>query len=341
MEKMKHYKPLPNKKSKTISNDNLPYYFYTLYSLKDGRLAIGGYRKLLIYNMKTYKIDIIIELKYDSPYLKFMYQLNNGKLFYYVYDNSTEGPAEDEYFYNYLIELSDKNYLDKTDILPKESKYNILREYSDNILFGGITYENNSNKFCYATNATGCKRIEKLVKNDENDEMKGKYNITACLNINFINFILLKNNMMAVLTSDKLQFYEIDKFKKNENSVKFKNKPEKLSIFNENFLLIGVQNRVEIYDYKNFKSIKSFCCVYPIKVIYVNQNKVFIGESTRYDLKRGSAYNIINEYELDNNGNYKQVYSYTNPHKNELVDITQVKDGRLITCSRQKVKIWS
>ena len=171
--------------------------------------------------------------------------------------------------------------------------------------------------------------------------MKGKYNITACLNINLINFIVLKNDMIAVLTSDKLHFYEIDKFKKNENSVKFKNKPEKLSIFNENFLLIGVQNRVEMYDYKNYKSITSFGCAYPIKVIYINQNKVFIGESTRYDLKRGSAYNIINEYELDNSGNYKQVYSYTNPHKYELVDITQVKDGRLITCSGVKVKIWS
>ena len=289
MKKMKPYKPLPNKKSKTISNDNLPNEFFTLYSLKDGRLAIGGYRKLIIYNMKTYKIGIIIELQYDSPNIEFMYQLNDEKLFHYVYDHSTEGPWVDEYFYNNLIELSDNNYLDKTDILPKESIYNILREYSENILFGGISYENNSNQVIYSTNATGCKRIEKLVKNE------GKYNITACLNINLINFIVLKNDMMAVLTSDKLHFYEIDKFKKNGNSVKL-NKPEKLAIFNDNFLLIRVQNRVEMYDYKNYKSIKSFGCAYPIKVIYINQNKVFIGESTRYDLKNNCAYNVINEY---------------------------------------------
>lgn len=328
------------KTSKTISNKELPIIICSLYALNDGRLAIGGDSKLVIYNMKSYKIDI--QIKFYNEYVKFILQLKDKKLFYYTYKHESEGPHTDEYFNNYLIELSDKNYIDKSSNLPPESNYNILREYSENILFGGITYKKKIMEY-HSTNANGPKRIEKLVKyveepeckSDFMDYFKDKYNVDSCLNIDFVDFIILSNNLIAVLTLDKLFFYESDNFKKINKFSKISNKGEKLVNFNDNLLLISTQKNVEIYDYKNYQSIKIFFCVYPIKVIYVDQNKVFIGESAN------NNFSAINEYEIDNNGNYTQVYSYNNPHKNEITSITKLKDGRLITSSVSYVKIWS
>ena len=135
---------------------------------------------------------------------------------------------------------------------------------------------------------------------------------------------------MALLTEDKLEFYETEIFKNIEKSVKFNNEPNILSVFDDNYLLIGIENKVEIYDYKNFKSIKSIFISYEIKKIFVNQNKVYIG----------CEYDIANEYIIDNNGNYQQTYNIPIPNK-FLSDITVVKEGRLITCANDKIQIWS
>ena len=59
--------------------------------------------------------------------------------------------------------------------------------------------------------------------------------MATCLNIDFIDFVLLKNNKLALLTKDKLEFYEIKKFKTCKQSVKFNNKPKVLSVFDDNF----------------------------------------------------------------------------------------------------------
>ena len=95
---MKDYKPIPNKKCKVLPSKNLPISFECLCALKDGRLAIGGNKKLVIYNMKAYKVDIQIQSQYDGR-IKFISQLNDGKLFYYKLDHSTEGPWEDDYYF--------------------------------------------------------------------------------------------------------------------------------------------------------------------------------------------------------------------------------------------------
>ena len=94
------------KKSKTIPHNKLPFIILYLHSLKDGRVAIGGYSNLIIYNMESYNIDIKIEL--DNESVKFIHQLNDNKLFYYTYKHESEGPHTDEYFYNYLIDILKK-----------------------------------------------------------------------------------------------------------------------------------------------------------------------------------------------------------------------------------------
>jgi len=319
---MKDYKPIPNKKYKVLPSKKHFISIECLWALNDGRLAVGGNKKLVVFNMKTYKVDIEIKSKYLGS-VKFISQLNDGKLFYYERYHSSEWAWEDDVHYNYLVELLENDYSDKTDILLEGSLYNILKQNSDDIIFGGINYKIKKHDKFYSTNASGGKRIEKLVKKDE------KYNMVACLNLNFIDFVLLKNNKMAILRKDKLEFYEIEEFKTCEKSVEFNEEPDTLSVFDDNFLLIGIDNKVQIYDYKNFKKVKSIFIPYTVKVIYVYQNKVYIACES----------DIANEYEIDNNGNYKQISSI--PLQGKIVDdITVVKDGRLITSANDTIKIW-
>ena len=82
-------------------------------------------------------------------------------------------------------------------------------------------------------------------------------------------------------------------------------------------------------------------CLSIIK-IYINKNNVFIAESSSsYDYKKDKAENRITEYTIDDNGNYKIVTEYNNPHNKQLVDVTKVIDGRMISCNQESVKIWS
>ena len=338
------------KKSKSIPMESLPKLISTLYALNDGRIAIGG-DCLSIYNMKTYKVDIKIDL--NDRKIKFILQLSDNKLFYFTRSYSSEGPHTDEYFYNKLIELSENSYKNMTHILPPESKYNILREYSDKILFGGISYSTKPNKYdkYYTSNAYGEKRIEKLEKYEKSNEYKSdmedyfqdKYQITNSVNIDFIDFIVLNKNLIAVLLINRLDFYDVNELKKIKSSGKVSNMYTcvRMAYFSENLIIIGTTRNIEIFDYSNFKTIKSIFCVYPIKAIYTNKNKVFIGESTGYEYSNDCAQNRITEYEMDETGNYNQIDSLNNPHKNEITDITQAKDGRLITSELAKVKIWS
>ena len=324
------------KKSKKIPKEFLPRTVIALYTLNDGRIVIGGDTSLLIYNMKTYKVDINIEL--DNNKVKYILELNGNKLFYFSRCYETEGPHTDEYFYNNLIEITGNSYKDLTNILPSESKYNIIREYSDKILFGGISYSLNYNKDdkYYNTNVLGEKRIEKILLQD-------KYQIINSINIDFIDFILLNKNLIAVLLINKLEFYDTNELIKIKSSKKISNlyTCTKMSYFSENLIIIGTTKNIEIFDYKNFMTIKTIFCVYPIKKIFVNKNILFIGESSNYNYSNDKAQSIISEYEIDENGNYKQIDTFNNTHKYELIDFTQVDDGRLITTDSCDVKIWS
>ena len=58
------------KKSKKIPKEFLPRTVTALYTLNDGRIVIGGDTSLLIYNMKTYNVDIKFDL--DNNKAKFI-----------------------------------------------------------------------------------------------------------------------------------------------------------------------------------------------------------------------------------------------------------------------------
>ena len=313
--------------SRKIVGKDIPTSINILYALNDGRLVIGGSLYLVIYNMKDYKVDI----KINISYVNFILQLKDSKIFYSCHSHETEGPYIDDYFYNYLIEISYNNYEDKSSILPENSKYSILREYSDKILFGGINYSI-KNSFINSTNTSGPKRIEQLIKKDGFE----KYIINKTLNIDFIDFTPLKNGKLAVLCVDNILFYDIDKFRKIGNE-KSKN-CHKIELFNDKFLLIGKDKDIIIYDYINHCSSKFIACTYPIKKIYVNKNNVFIADSNS-DFNK--AKNSIIEYTIDDKGYNKIVTEYYNPHNKQLVDVTKVNDGRMISCSNECIKIWS
>ena len=146
----------------------------------DGRIAIGGENSLSKFNMKTYRVDIQIDINIQE--VKFIFQLSDSKLFYFTFSHETEWAYTDDYYYNYLIEISGNTYKDVSKILPQVSLYNILWEYSDKILFGGISYSLDKNDSYYTTNARGEKRIEKCEinveqKSEKEDDLQEKYQI--------------------------------------------------------------------------------------------------------------------------------------------------------------------
>jgi len=108
------------KEAKAIrKSSNFPYYITCLCALNDGRLAIGG-NSIVIYNMKSYKIDIFIN---DSSNI--LIPLKGNKLFNIQISN---------YWFNesvscHLIEYTKNDFVDKTDMLPNKSDYNIDVNY--------------------------------------------------------------------------------------------------------------------------------------------------------------------------------------------------------------------
>ena len=309
---------LLKKEAKTIKkSSNFPSYILCLCGLNDGRLAIGG-NSLVIYNMKSYKIDIFID-----DFSNIVIPLKGNKLFYSQIAVSSEGPWIDESVSCHLIEFSKNDYVDKTDILPNNPDYNILHELSDNTLLVGRYHKEQNNDIR--------DRIVKLIKNGE------KYEVALNMKADgLINFVILKNNIFAVLrnnVSNVLCFYEIDSFKCVKNQFV---SPETniISVLNEKYMLIGSDKEIILYDYINYKSKEKIKCdyLYVLYKIYINNYKVFICET-------GGSKNQIIEYEFDNDGKYKKIYVYLNPQK-KLKDLTLIKDGRLITCSEENVKIW-
>ena len=205
--------------------------------------------------MKTYKVDIYIDNS-----VKNLVKLKNNKLFYYTYYTESEGPWVDEIVNDYLIELSDNNYINKTDILPKYSSYNILYEYSDSIIFAGRAYTNQNNDLR--------ERIEKLAKIDNNYKI-----ITKMAPKDLINFILLKNDTFAILCSGLITFHDNNNFKFIQKEWVDKQTKD-ISLLNEKFMFISTIKEVILYDYINYKKIKKIGCLYPICKIYINENKI-------------------------------------------------------------------
>ena len=225
------------KEAKTIKKfNNFPSYISCLCGLNDGRLAIGG-NLLVIYNMESYQIDIYID-----DFSDIVIPLKGNKLFYSQMGLSSEGPWIDESISCHLIEFSKNDYVDKTDTLPNNSDYNILCELSDNALLVGRYHKHQNNDIR--------DRIVKLIKSGEKYE--------EVLNIKadgLINFIVLKNNIFAVLrnnVNNVLCFYEINSFKCVKNQF-FSPETNIISSLDEKYMLIGSDKEIILYDCINYK----------------------------------------------------------------------------------------
>ena len=323
-------KKLSVKKSKIIKNVE-KFIALCLYALNDGRLAIGSEEingltdsqgVLLIYDVKTN----IIEQKIKNPYyINYFYQLKNNNLFYY--SNHQKQNFQDfslfSYHYNGLIKLCDKSYEDVTTQLPKESKYNILKESPNGVLYGGITYDSTKFKI-NQTNGYGKERIEKMVK------IKNKYDIVTCFKLFFKDFAVLKNNLIVILSYKELLFYNTYTFKiiKKIDYLKYS---QCLSVYNEKHLLVGFEKKILIFDYKNYRIIKYIPLDFSLIKIYVNKNIAFI-------LLKNET---IEDFIIQDNGNYDRVnvYNKFDVKKGNFIDIAQIKDGSIITSS--PLKIWN
>lgn len=189
---------LPLRKCKIINikhPKDSPYFL--VYALNDGRLPIGLEEKIVIYNIKSNKIDIEI----TTSYVQYFFQLKDNKLFYCIRQSSSnfDDYSIKSFHCNYLIDISDKNYVDKTELLPENSKYDKLEEYSNRILLGGIRYYSTSYSSSQS-NDTNEPRIEKMVK------VNDKYQLVTSYKIRFEDFVLLKGDEFLIKMNENRIF---------------------------------------------------------------------------------------------------------------------------------------
>ncbi len=105
-----------------------------------------------------------------------------------------------------------------------------------------------------------------------------QYQLSLTRSFDFIDFILLKNDSMAVLKEKYLEFYDIHKLNMiNKAKV---NKGINLVLLNDKYLLIGTEKNAIIFENIKNTNIKSISCSYPLK------NIVIIGETTNYNLSK-------------------------------------------------------
>ena len=314
------------------TNNQFPESFLCLYELNDGRIVIGGTDSLIIYNIKTQNIDIKIPLNLK---IRTAYELKNNLLFYSGWIGYLE--ESDYYCENFLVELTEKNYVEKNEIIKQYVNHDIFYKYKNNYFFAGIQpkYGNDLIEKIQLNEKGEFETISKL----EFEKSILSTNIPPESYKTYIHFILLKNNTFVVLTKGYLVFYDINTFMKLKKQ-KISNAIQMIELFNEKFIFLCSKDYVELYDCISFKNICKISCMYNILLkIYVSGNKVFIGENLRKYLELNKC--RIVEYEFDNNGCYKQIYEYKNPHKKLIRDFIQLRDGRLITCSEEYIKIFN
>ena len=174
------------KLEKTIKSNSM-INICTLLPLNDGRIALGKYEELAIYDLKTHREDTIV----TNVGIRYLYQFKDNKLYYYS-----------NYYSHYrffptfiLIELTDNNkYIDKTVLLPKNIKAILIKEYKNKVMFSLLNEPS----------------IDTYIKINE------KYQLVSRFKTKYINFIILGGGSMAISNEFVLRVYDINSLKKKK-----------------------------------------------------------------------------------------------------------------------------
>ena len=289
---------------KTITSNSPIKNIFTLLPLNDGRLALCKGDDLTIYDLKNNREDIII----SNVGIKYLYQFKDNKLYYYSLYRFIPS-------FN-LIELTDNNkYIDRTDFLPKNIKAILIKEYSNKVMFSLLNEPS----------------IDTYTK------INGKYQLISRFKTKYRNFITLRGGLMALSTEYVLRVYNINTLKQNKNSFRSSKEIKTIAFFSESYLLMASKDELAVFDYTNFKIIKSISTGYDIFKIIVIKDKVLIGESDEKNNKsRFTTYKIDSK----NNLNIKRLTVNDSPHKTSAFKIVQCKDGTIVTHQHECMKIW-
>ena len=295
------------KLEKTIKSNSM-INICTLLPLNDGRIALGKYEELAIYDLKTHREDTIV----TNVGIRYLYQFKDNKLYYYS-----------NYYSHYrffptfiLIELTDNNkYIDKTVLLPKNIKAILIKEYKNKVMFSLLNEPS----------------IDTYIKINE------KYQLVSRFKTKYINFIILGGGSMAISNEFVLRVYDINSLKKKKKNYKSKKGIKTITFFSKNFLLIASKDELIVFDYKNFNIVNSITTGYNIFKIISIKDKVLIAESDKKNKKsRFTTYKI----NIKDKFNIKRMSVNDNPHNADIFKIIQCQDGTIITHLHEFMKIW-
>ena len=287
---------------KTIKSNSPKNNIFTIVPLNDGRLALCKGDDFTIYDMKNNKEDIII----PNIGIKYLHQFKDNKLYFYSNFHFIQK-------FN-LIELTENNkYIDRTDLLPKGIKAFLIKEYSDKIMFADFS------------------SIDTYTK------INGKYQLISKFRTTYRNFITLRAGLMALLTEHVLKVYNINTLKPNKKSFRVSKGIKTITFFSGNYLLMASKDELIIFDYNNFKIIKSIATGYDIFKIISTKDRVLIGE---YDEKSNKSRFTTYKIDIKNNFNIKRLTVNDNPHKTSVFKIVQCYDGTIVTHHHEYMKIW-
>ena len=173
------------KLEKTIKSNSM-INICTLLPLNDGRIALGKYEELAIYDLKTHREDTIV----TNVGIRYLYQFKDNKLYYY---------SNYRFISTFiLIELTgDNKYIDKTVLLPKNIKAILIKEYKNKVMFSLLNEPS----------------IDTYIKINE------KYQLVSRFKTKYINFIILGGGSMAISNEFVLRVYDINSLKKKKKKL--------------------------------------------------------------------------------------------------------------------------
>ena len=292
------------KLEKTIKSNSPMRNICTLLPLNDGRIALGKYEELAIYDLKTHREDTIV----TNVGIRYLYQFKDNKLYYY---------SNYRFISTFiLIELTgDNKYIDKTVLLPKNIKAILIKEYKNKVMFSLLNEPS----------------IDTYININE------KYQLVSRFKTKYTNFVILGGRSMAISNEFVLRVYDINSLKKKKKNYRSNKGIKTITFFSKNFLLIASKDELIVFDYKNFNIVNSITTGYNIFKIISIKDKVLIAESDKKNNKsRFTTYKI----NIKDKFNIKRLSVNDSPHNADVFKIVQCQDGTIITHLHEFMKIW-
>ena len=287
---------------------------HCLLQLENGDYAsCSDDRRINIYSNKDFKLKQKIKEHENS--VTYIYKMKNNQIL---------SSSEDETIK--IIKLTDNN-----------TKYNLIDIINDNHDFIIQSIEISNGNIVSITS----KRTLKFYELNKNK----KYECFKLIDKSGITFLMElpnKNLISASYIEKNIKFWNIENYSITQimNNISIIKSMEFMSMLTENLLGI-VAEKFYVIDIENKKLIKKIN-IYKGHIecfIKLNNNTLLFGIEGDFSLK-GNNYHF-NQYKLNEKGDNLELISIKEKvHNTGINYMIQGKNGEILSCSEQRIKVW-